>query len=76
MDGFGRKQGGAGELLVKGKKKRLFFIFILFWGQDIFSLGKGKGEGLYHVDRLPILSMGGGEGLCDRLPYWCLTRKF
>ena len=26
--------------------------------------------------KVPLLSMGGGEDPCDRLPYWCWTRKF
>lgn len=61
-EGFHRKKCRARELWTK-EKKELF--------SNIFSLG----ERLLSC-RLPLLFMGNEEGPCDRLPYWCLTRKF
>lgn len=63
MEGFYRKKGEARKLLAKVR---------IIWGSDIF--GGGEGEG-FLLCRL-LLSMEDGEGLCDRLPYWCLTRNF
>lgn len=58
-------RSGARDLLVK------YICNFEAWT----SVGEKKGKGFYYVDCL-FLSLGNGEGLCDRLLYWWLTRKF
>ena len=45
----------------------------IIWGLGIFTLGKVKTKRFYHSDCLFFIRH--GEGLCNRIPYWCLTRK-
>ena len=68
-------EGERGKGTINKRKKD-------YLGANIFSLGKERGEGLLSC-RLPFfplcVSVGataGGEGFCDRLACWCLTRKF
>lgn len=42
-------------------------------GQDLFL---GRELAWVLPPRLPLLPLEDGDGLCNRLPYYCLTRKF
>lgn len=71
MGGFYKKKCGARELLAKEKKG-------LFLDQDLPFWGKGNGKGFIMQIASSAAGDGGvdGEGPCDSLIYWCLTRKF
>lgn len=62
MEGSYRKNGGARELLAKGKKG-------LFLGRDVLLFG-GEGTAMVYHGRLPLLALGYGEAPGDRLARW------
>lgn len=70
MEDFKRKKVVARELLTKGNKRLLL-------DRDVYFGGEGNWEGFYHADCLFfLLGARNGDGPHDRLPCWCLTRKF
>ena len=66
MEGVYRKKSEARELLTKEKKGSLL-------DQDIFG---GRDQGRVFLKQPASSFCGNGEGPCDSLSHWCLSREF